>query len=112
MSVVILPSNKLSNACSFVKSIIDMIGHGAWKSQTTKTTEGHNTKPETRMGHTAVYDPTVRAVYLFGGSKNLKWFSDVHILDTDEWKWQIVKVSCVLYVCFYIQKLYFEMSQH
>lgn len=44
------------------------------------------------MGHTAVYDPTVRVIYLFGGSKNLKWFSDVHILDVDEWKWQIVKV--------------------
>jgi hypothetical protein len=48
------------------------------------------------MGHTAVYDPTVRCIYLYGGSKSLKWFNDVHILDLDEWKWQVVKVITTL----------------
>ena len=35
----------------------------------------------------------MRCIYVFGGSKNLKWFNDVHILDTDEWKWELVKVK-------------------
>ena len=50
-------------------------------------------KPELRMGHTAVYDPTVRSIYVYGGSKNLRWFNDVQVLDLDEWKWSLVKVS-------------------
>ena len=45
------------------------------------------------MGHSVVYDPLVRAIYLFGGSKKLKWFNDVHVLDTDEWEWKLVEVS-------------------
>ena len=44
------------------------------------------------MGHTATYDPMVRCIYVFGGSKNTRWFHDVHVLDVDEWKWQLVKV--------------------
>lgn len=50
-------------------------------------------KTEYRMGHTATYDPTARCIYVFGGSKNLKWFHDVHMLDVEEWKWQLVKVN-------------------
>ncbi|XP_060082991.1 uncharacterized protein LOC132562268 [Ylistrum balloti] len=50
-------------------------------------------KPEYRMGHTASYDPMVNCIYVYGGSKNLKWFHDVHMLDIDEWKWQQLKVS-------------------
>ncbi|OWF34586.1 Acyl-CoA-binding domain-containing protein 4 [Mizuhopecten yessoensis] len=45
------------------------------------------------MGHTATYDPMVKCIYVYGGSKNLKWFHDVHMLDIDEWKWQLLKVS-------------------
>ncbi|ELU04148.1 hypothetical protein CAPTEDRAFT_93513 [Capitella teleta] len=64
-------------------------------------------KPEARMGHTAIFDPTMRCIYLFGGSKQKKWFNDVHMLDTDERKWSLVKAngkaptrsyhSCTLY---------------
>ncbi|KAK3587758.1 hypothetical protein CHS0354_042719 [Potamilus streckersoni] len=50
-------------------------------------------KSEYRMGHTATFDPMVRCIYMYGGSKNKKWFHDVHMLDIDEWKWQPVKVS-------------------
>lgn len=51
--------------------------------------------PEARIGHTAVYDPDSRRIFVFGGSKNKKWFNDVHILDTQSWKWTMVEV-CVL----------------
>ncbi|KAL4237985.1 hypothetical protein ACF0H5_002696 [Mactra antiquata] len=61
-----------------------------WKDLPTET-EGQ--KPEYRMGHTATYDPTVRCIYVYGGSKNTRWFHDVHMLDTDNWKWQLVKVN-------------------
>ena len=44
------------------------------------------------MGHTSTYDPKLRCIYVFGGSKNLQWFHDVHMLDVDEWKWQLLKV--------------------
>nr|KAG5688365.1 hypothetical protein BaRGS_032933 [Batillaria attramentaria] len=45
------------------------------------------------MGHTATYDPTVRCIYIFGGSKNSRWFHDVHVYDLDENKWTLAKVN-------------------
>lgn len=48
--------------------------------------------PEARIGHTAVYDPDSNRIFVFGGSKNKKWFNDVHILDTQTWKWTMVEV--------------------
>lgn len=44
------------------------------------------------MGHTATFDPIVRCIYVYGGSKNLKWFRDIYTLDLDNWKWQLMKV--------------------
>lgn len=52
--------------------------------------------PEARIGHTAVYDPDSRRIFVFGGSKNKKWFNDVHILDTQSWKWTMVEVQMCL----------------
>ncbi|KAI9538111.1 hypothetical protein NQZ68_017816 [Dissostichus eleginoides] len=49
--------------------------------------------PEARIGHTAVYDPDSRRIFVFGGSKNKKWFNDVHILDTRSWKWTMVEAQ-------------------
>lgn len=50
-------------------------------------------KPEYRMGHTATYDSTMRCIYIFGGSKNSRWFHDVHVYDLDENKWTLAKVD-------------------
>ncbi|KAK3778992.1 hypothetical protein RRG08_034250 [Elysia crispata] len=50
-------------------------------------------KPEYRIGHTATYDPTMRCIYVYGGSKNAKWFHDVHMFDLDEQKWTLVKTE-------------------
>ncbi|XP_022061450.1 kelch repeat-containing protein [Acanthochromis polyacanthus] len=47
--------------------------------------------PEARIGHTAIYDPDSKRIFVFGGSKNKKWFNDVHILDTQSWKWTMVE---------------------
>ncbi|KAM4723072.1 uncharacterized protein WCC33_009289 [Rhinophrynus dorsalis] len=47
--------------------------------------------PETRTGHTATFDPDSHRIYVFGGSKNRKWFNDVHILDTKAWRWRSVE---------------------
>ncbi|XP_051923280.1 kelch repeat-containing protein isoform X2 [Hippocampus zosterae] len=49
--------------------------------------------PEARIGHTAVYDPDSDRIFVFGGSKNKKWFNDVHILDTQTWKWTMVEAQ-------------------
>lgn len=49
--------------------------------------------PEARIGHTSVYDPDSGRIFVFGGSKNRKWFNDVHILDTRSWKWTMVEAS-------------------
>ena len=67
-----------------------------WQNPSTTAKAGGANKPESRMGHTAVYDPTLRCVYLYGGSKNLKWFSDIHMLCCDEWEWQVFNVSARL----------------
>ncbi|KAG8572973.1 hypothetical protein GDO81_012234 [Engystomops pustulosus] len=49
--------------------------------------------PEARTGHTAVFDPESQRIYVFGGSKNRKWFNDVHILDTAAWRWRSVEAQ-------------------
>lgn len=49
--------------------------------------------PEARIGHTATYDPESKRIFVFGGSKHKKWFNDVHILDTQTWRWTLVEVS-------------------
>ncbi|CAM9138874.1 unnamed protein product [Lampetra planeri] len=49
--------------------------------------------PDARIGHTAVYDPDSKRIFVFGGSKNKKWFNDVHILDTQSWKWTMVEAQ-------------------
>ncbi|XP_029943378.1 kelch repeat-containing protein isoform X1 [Salarias fasciatus] len=49
--------------------------------------------PEVRIGHTAVYDSDSGRIFVFGGSKNKKWFNDVHILDTQSWKWTMVEAQ-------------------
>ncbi|XP_075890223.1 kelch repeat-containing protein [Nelusetta ayraudi] len=49
--------------------------------------------PEARIGHTAVFDPDSGRIFVFGGSKNKKWFNDVHILDTQSWKWTMVEAQ-------------------
>jgi len=49
--------------------------------------------PEARIGHTATYDPESKRIFVFGGSKHKKWFNDVHILDTQSWRWTLVEVS-------------------
>ena len=67
-----------------------IVESSCWSLLDNKTS---GSRPDVRMGHAAVYDPTFRCVYVHGGSKNLRWFSDVHILDVDEWQWQAVEVS-------------------
>ncbi|XP_061091642.1 kelch repeat-containing protein [Conger conger] len=49
--------------------------------------------PEGRIGHTATFDPESRRIFVFGGSKNKKWFNDVHILDTQSWRWTMVEAQ-------------------
>jgi len=49
-------------------------------------------KPEARTGHSVVHSPIARCLYVYGGSKNKKWFSDVYMVDTDNWTWQCIKV--------------------
>ncbi|CAH1263598.1 FBXO42 [Branchiostoma lanceolatum] len=61
-----------------------------WEVQST-TFSGPN--PEARMGHTATYDPVVKCVYVFGGSKNKRWFSDVHVLDVQTWQWSSIEAK-------------------
>ncbi|XP_036404740.1 kelch repeat-containing protein [Megalops cyprinoides] len=49
--------------------------------------------PEARIGHTATFDPESRRIFIFGGSKNKKWFNDVYILDTQSWRWTMVEAQ-------------------
>ena len=62
---------------------------GKWRSQGKFV---NNLKPDMRMGHAAVYDPTVGSIYIYGGSKNLRWFKDIQVIGTEDWDWQMVKV--------------------
>jgi len=50
-------------------------------------------RPEARTGLSVVHSPMARCFYVYGGSKNRKWFSDVYMVDTDNWTWQCIKVG-------------------
>lgn len=62
-------------------------------SWVTAETLAEGPTPEARIGHTATFDPDSRRIFVFGGSKNKKWFNDVHILDTQSWKWSMVEAQ-------------------
>lgn len=46
-----------------------------------------------RIGHTATYDEKSALLYVFGGSKHKKWFSDIHTLDTKTMKWVALQTT-------------------
>lgn len=46
-----------------------------------------------RMGHTAIFDRRTELVYVFGGSKNKKWYSDINILNSKTKKWVTVETT-------------------
>jgi len=50
-------------------------------------------KPEARTDHSVVHSPVARCLYVYGGSKNKKWFSDVYMVDTDNWTWQCIRAN-------------------
>eukprot|EP00795_Rhopilema_esculentum_P003484 gene3484-1866_t len=41
-----------------------------------------------RMGHTATYSEASSQIFVFGGSKSKRWYSDVHALDLNTMKWR------------------------
>lgn len=45
-----------------------------------------------RIGHTVTYDAEKKVLYVYGGSKTKRWFSDVNILDLQTNTWSAVKV--------------------
>eukprot|EP00117_Sycon_ciliatum_P015361 scpid30446/ scgid3405/ RING finger protein B len=51
--------------------------------------------PERRTGHSAVLDPDNKMLYMYGGSKGKKWFSDVQALDLTTWQWQKLEMKGV-----------------
>ncbi|XP_793170.5 uncharacterized protein LOC588391 [Strongylocentrotus purpuratus] len=57
--------------------------------------ETSSDKFPSRMGHTATFDPELNSVFVFGGSKNLRWFNDMHILDLGTMKWSLVEAAGV-----------------
>nr|XP_054758549.1 rab9 effector protein with kelch motifs-like [Lytechinus pictus] len=63
---------------------------GGW---TVPEIESSSDKFPSRMGHTATFDRDLNSVFVFGGSKNLRWFSDMHILDLATMKWSLVEAA-------------------
>ncbi|NXN34415.1 TYW23 protein, partial [Nycticryphes semicollaris] len=49
-----------------------------------------NARPLCLHGHTATYDPDTKRIYIFGGIRKEKDYSNIYILDTVTWKWLLV----------------------
>ncbi|NWI54465.1 TYW23 protein, partial [Calyptomena viridis] len=49
-----------------------------------------NAMPSCLHGHTATYDPDSKRIYIFGGIREDKDYSNIYILDTVTWKWLLV----------------------
>ncbi|XP_034963932.1 uncharacterized protein LOC118081536 [Zootoca vivipara] len=43
--------------------------------------------PQCSRGHSATYDPETKRIYIFGGMREAKRYSNIHVLDTASWKW-------------------------
>ena len=54
---------------------------------------GGASSPGMRMGHTAVFDPVKNSIFVYGGSKNKRWFKDMHMLNLDRGGWQELNTS-------------------
>ena len=61
------------------------------------------------MGHSTTYDPKKNVLYMYGGCKYKKWFSDVNVLNLITWEWRTIKVP--LYTVFFDMqdKLYLKV---
>lgn len=61
-------------------------GRATWIQETYESSGA-----DRRIGHTVTYDPDKKVLYVYGGSKNKRWFNDVNVLDLQENTWTAVK---------------------
>ncbi|XP_060118729.1 uncharacterized protein LOC132589944 isoform X2 [Heteronotia binoei] len=54
---------------------------------------GQNFMPQCSRGHTATYDPDTKRIYIFGGLREGKRYSNIHVLDTASWKWLCISAK-------------------
>ncbi|KAJ8044955.1 RING finger protein B [Holothuria leucospilota] len=47
-------------------------------------------RPELRTGHTITYDHVLNLLYVFGGSKNVRWYNDMFVLDLSDKQWSFI----------------------
>lgn len=64
-------------------------GRASWSQPSSSCGTG----ADRRMGHSVCYDPQSKVIFVYGGSKNKRWFNDVHKLDTTTWTWAALKVT-------------------
>ncbi|XP_058844171.1 actin-fragmin kinase-like [Acipenser ruthenus] len=46
--------------------------------------------PPCSRGHSATYDPESKRIYVYGGVKDGKRYSDIYMLNTLTWKWSLI----------------------
>ena len=89
--VVVIGGQTVKNAfCRDATWLYDP-SFGEWEALETGTTGAAS--PGMRMGHSAVFDPAKNCIYVYGGSKNTRWFKDMHMLSLDKGAWQELKAS-------------------
>ena len=64
---------------------------GEWEAL--ETGSGGANSPGMRMGHSSVFDAEKNTIFVYGGSKNCKWFKDMHMLSLDKGGWQELKTK-------------------
>uniref|UniRef100_A0A3P8QZS6 Zgc:163014 n=1 Tax=Astatotilapia calliptera TaxID=8154 RepID=A0A3P8QZS6_ASTCA len=50
-------------------------------------------EPPCARGHTATYDPDSRAVFVYGGLREGRRYTELYILNTLTWKWKLVNAK-------------------
>ncbi|XP_053561768.1 uncharacterized protein LOC128652826 [Bombina bombina] len=48
------------------------------------------TVPQCSLGHTVTFDPETKKVYVYGGMREGRKFSSIYVLDTLDWKWNLL----------------------
>ncbi|KAF7704395.1 rab9 effector protein with kelch motifs [Silurus meridionalis] len=49
--------------------------------------------PPSSQGHSSVFDPENKVVYVYGGFREGQRYSDIYMLDTLTWKWKLIKTK-------------------
>ncbi|MGH0171079.1 UNVERIFIED_CONTAM: hypothetical protein FKN15_060322, partial [Acipenser sinensis] len=80
----------LNKARKSVKELVEQITEGDNDFWFPMDSSVSGPTPPCSRGHSATYDPESKCIYVYGGVKDGKRYSDIYMLNTLTWKWSLI----------------------